>query len=184
LPDIFGDIALTISKNEEIIFEIINNNNIYTDIKHDISLSNYLEKLHIDYEKIKTNTYESLNIDILEHINNRLDCKCIFLPYFKPYITLNILKKIITLIIESVKSGAHIRWLKYVDKYQNNRITSNYDLYALNSHETTILQYNKTQLLNALYCLTIINKESLVFLYNQSDSTPNILSLLIPILVL
>lgn len=175
LPDIFGDIALTISKNENIFHRIIKNDDIFSEIKNEISISNYIdiEKPCIDYKNITSNSYESFGIEHLEYICDRLQLHCCFRP-FKSYLTLKIIKKIVKLIIVSIKSGAHIRWLKYVNKYHNNKIAHHYDLFALNSYETTIMQYNESQLLNALFCLTSINKESLVFLYNYNN-LPNIL---------
>ncbi len=106
-------------------------------------------------------------------------CYEILLNYYRPiryksYITRNILIKIVKLIIESIKSGAHIRWLRYMEVEQKNKISNDFNIFACNSHESSIVIYNTREFILALYCLTKINKESLVFLYDY-ESNPNVL---------
>jgi len=59
LPDIFGDIALTLSSNINLIFELLNNNNLFNNISENISISNFHGKERIDHPEISNqNSYE------------------------------------------------------------------------------------------------------------------------------
>jgi hypothetical protein len=175
LPDIYGDIALSLSSKKDLLLEIFNifNYGINEDIKINSNLGNYYEKEKINKKDIiKCDSYKLFDIRTLEYCYHLLS-KCIYLKY-NSYLIQSTICKIIKLAIEAVKSGICIRWLKYVDKYQNNRISNLYNLYALNSFETYIEPYNIELLKNALYFLTKINKESLVFVFCPNEK-PSVL---------
>ncbi len=173
LPDIFGDIALTMSSNVDLILKCYDDS-IFNEIDQKKSISNYQEKHRFNQSEMNTNnSYELINTENLSYCYEILNYHCFHLQ-IKPYITQKILKKIIRLVIESIKSGAHIRWLKYIEIEEKNKISANYDIFATNSYETSIQPYCMNQFILALYCLTRINKESLVFLY-ESKRYPNVL---------
>ena len=72
---------------------------------------------------------------------------------------------------KSLSSGASVRWFKYQNAETKN--PCGYDMFAKNSIETGVTIYDPNQLAQALY-LTTINKESLVFLFDNKD-VPNVL---------
>lgn len=171
LPEIYGSIGYTLSKNLSYTLNIL----------RDITIN---EKYNYDCENSQE---EDTSFDKFEDIdNNVLDfflknvSKNIFhlYPYYedndnmgKAFINLY---KISKLINTSLNSGAYIRWLKYEDELTTN--SYNFDITCLNSKQTEITLYNKEQFISSLYStLSPKNQKSLVFKYFKNQDLPNIL---------
>jgi len=177
LPDIFGDIAFTLSHNPEFAFELL-----YEDIPNmqsekEITLENYLENQEsIDQNDIKEQV-NIFDISVLEYLWEKLNrfCSCRLFPFYAVNIKYIVnIQKIISLVIHATYSGVHIRWLKYKGTPTKDQISKHYELYALNSCEKNLQVYKRDKFYLALYVLSKINKESLVFQFEKTG-LPNVL---------
>jgi len=177
LPDILGDIAYTLSLNPEFALELFSGNIPNVGSEKKVTLENYTEK----QEAIEQNDIDEpeniSDISLLEYLWERLD-RFYSCPLFS-FSTINLklitnIKKILELVIHAEYSGAHIRWLKYKDTLTKKKISKHYELHALNSYKTHLQVYEKDKFYLALYLLSKINKESLVFQFEKAD-LPNVL---------
>ncbi|HBD94645.1 MAG TPA: hypothetical protein DDY71_16475 [Spirochaetia bacterium] len=178
LPAVWVDLIYTLQINNENrdffknIYKYYTDNNLNSDNN---GLPNY-ESLNVESD---INTYEMIDLNILESICFSSDN--FYFHYlgnrfidFLPYISINILKKIARIILASIKSGAHIRWIKYQDKLTNHKISKLTELIALNGNEVQPCSLKPDIFILSLLCLSKINQESLVFKYHSYDK-PNVL---------
>lgn len=190
LPDIYGDIALTLGSG---VFDWID---LYKYINENDNLSgrNIIKLAEVCQKKNETIDENFINQEIEQNTYEQIDFKGLstfILPDKYHYLyNLNFqllgdnvffrklsftISKISELITECYRNGSNIRWFKYSEKEKKNKINSLYSIFALNSYEATIRPYTTAKsLLDAIYYLTKSNKESLVYLFDESDF-PNVL---------
>jgi len=177
LPDIFGDIAFTLSRNPEFALELLNGDSPNIQSKKEPTLENYLENQETIEQNDINEQVNIFDISVLEYLWDKLNsfCSCPLLGLSVVNIK-NIvnIQKIISLVIHATCSGAHIRWLKYKETLTKKRISRDYELIALNSYEKKLQVYIKDIFYLALNVLSKINKESLVFQFEKTG-LPNVL---------
>lgn len=177
LPDILGDIVFTLYHHPEYAIELLSMNK--TEEESQITLENFIAERSKETNKKEQNDIgERINISFLEYLHELLQCRFCLFPYSKAIANIKcivVLKKILHLIIYAIYSGTHIRWLEYKAHRTKERISNNYNLYALNSSETNMQAYHQQHLFYlALYVLSKENKESLVFQF-EKENLPNVL---------
>jgi hypothetical protein len=176
LPDIFGDIALTLTQHPEFVLDLFKTDKPL-EIETGITLENYTEK----QEAIEQNDIDEpeniSDISFLGYLWDKLERLCLY-PLF-PLSTVNAkhiitILKILELAIYAKYSGARIRWLKYEERLIESQVSEHYELYALNSCEKSLQVYKRGIFYYALYVLSQINRESLVFQF-EKKGLPNVL---------
>jgi hypothetical protein len=179
LPDIFGDVAFTLSRHPEFALDLLSMDKPDIPFEKEVTLGNYLEKQEsIEQNHINNLIYIS-DISVLEYLLEKLEHFCLCLCPLFSLSTINIkyitkIQKILNLVIYAKYSGAHIRWLKYKGTSTKNKLLKHYDLYALNSYEKPLQVHKREEFYLALYVLSQINKESLVFQFEKTG-LPNVL---------
>jgi hypothetical protein len=177
LPDIFGDIAFTLSRNPEFALELLYGDIPNIQSEKETTLENYLEKQEtIEQNDINEQVY-IFDISVLEYIWEKMNrfCSCRLFKFSADNIKYIVnIQKIMSLVIHATYSGVHIRWLKYKGTLTKKRISRYYELYALNSCEKNLQVYKRNNFYLALYVLSKINKESLVFQFEKAG-LPNVL---------
>ena len=179
LPEILGSIANTYSKKHRDIFKYLEGLNDLKEIK---DFKNITDNLN---EEIKDNTDDSYELidnqflsSFLESYHHRYNFNNIL--YHHRHLDDNELFykmstnlfQIMKLINSSLNSGSYIRWLKFENNVTNK--TYGYDMYAQNSIQTKITEFKPIEFFKALYYVTKINKESLVFKFDNNEC-PNVL---------
>ena len=168
LPDIFGDIALTLSEDSQIVHYFFSEeaNSNYNNAQK-ATLDNYLEKREKKEENEEGKVFD---ISYLEYIQKQMYCFCpLFISRFLNYKYAKKIAKILELIIAACYSGAKIRWLKYRSSLNRKKISGHFELFALNSFETVLQAYTRQTFYYALAMLSVINIESLVFQYTENN---------------
>ncbi|MDR2597686.1 MAG: hypothetical protein LBC76_10260 [Treponema sp.] len=177
LPDIFGDIAFTLSRNPEFAFELLKRDRLSIQSEKELTLENYLENQETIEQNDMNGQVNIFDISVLEYLWDKLNrlSSCPLFEFNADNIKYIVnIQKIISLVIHATYSGSHIRWLKYKGTLTKKRISRYYDLFALNSYEKNLQVYVKDIFYHALYVLSKINKESLVFQFEKTG-LPNVL---------
>jgi hypothetical protein len=177
LPAIFGDIALTISKNQDIINNFIS---IYTELLKKDCL--FIKNWFIENYEIVNKRYPNIeshdgfcaknlfNVSSLHSVANslkKLFCQNSSGLHIQVCSSLKIIRKINELMINLCGSGTHIHWLQYDNHLKDVKILFNHPIFAQNSYEVACYELLPHELVCALMYLTQINKESLVFKYRN-----------------
>jgi len=188
LPEIFGSLTYTISCKIEPILKywrehqydldksIYDHSELVDEEYREDNISEYIDK---EYKSdFKTNRYEDINLRVLNEFIKYSNQNLLYWPNYIPKFhihpsSLNMklnssLIKICSFISSSIASGSHIRWFKYQDWNTKHKCPNSF--IAENSIQTDITLYSPKIFLKMLY-LTAINKESLVFRYNDPDNT-------------
>jgi len=167
LPEIYGSIGYSITKNLYPLLEKLRNSeevNFNEKIK-DNNIDD-LYNLGINKESIP-NSFEKIDFSLLKEIS--IECLyCFYSTNIKLY---NSLSTISNLLYLTNDSGSYIRWFAYQNKLTDKLVNNN--IYAQNCIETAVTLYTPVNFLYALY-LTTINIHSLVFKYKE-EKYPNIL---------
>lgn len=182
LPEILGSIGYTLSKKIRELFKDLRENSIDLKIEKTSEYESVF-KLHeyedkeIDQNSRENNSFEAIDVKVLDDFINYPR----FL-YFEPFwhfdsdtnyqmmLTLN---STVSLISNTLDSGAYIRWFKY---YGYTHKCYGFDLYSENARQTDITLYDSKRFFLTLYHLSLsdINKFSLVYMY-QKEGVPEVL---------
>jgi len=125
-----------------------------------IAETHYLNEV---YEKIIENSKDQ-TIGIIQQIPSVLIT----------YINKSHVNKIKDIVEECKKKGIKIKWLKYTDELENEEINKKINIIGVNCKEKENIKAYYDDL-ETIFYLTRINRESLVFKYQEKDSLPNIL---------
>ncbi len=173
LPEVLGSLSYTFSKNtkEILLYGREHSKDIIlpeNSVKYD---SKVIEDNEIDDSFELIDNFRLSNIveypfDHSYHLFRNY--------YFNDSMPINLLENLynsLTLVNYSLSSGAYIRWFKF----HNGLVNANYGnyIYSQNATQNKITEYDPKLFFEILY-LTTINKESLVYLFNDGKN-PNIL---------
>jgi hypothetical protein len=181
LPEILGSIGYTLSKKIGELFKDLRENevNIESENSECESIFKSQEDNEIHYDSKENNSFEAIDTKVLDDFLDHTKFwyfDHFFLSYSDTDVNnkmMSMLNSTVSLISNSLHSGAYIRWFKCSD-YTHR--TYGYDLYSENALQTDITLYSSKLFFLALYHLSLsdINKYSLVYLHHK-ENVPDIL---------
>lgn len=165
LPEIYGSLCNTITSN---IQELIT---YWKDRIPDVNFTQTVDPpdYHLDdANPEEEDSQERIDADLLEVIAEHFCALHFFFnrrnsPQDKMVLNL---WKISQLVSEGLRSGAYIKWFKYSNMPTNQKL--NHGFTALNAQRTSVSIYTP-QVFYEVLALTTINKQSLVFRYDNTD---------------
>ena len=183
LPEILGSIGYTLSKKIGDLFDDLRNNDFLIEVQHENKqlIFDQYDSKEINEESSFNNSFEKIDSGVLSNINKYLfnwnDELFWYLNDFYPTSQDNLIssaKSISSLIVNSLSSGAYIRWFKYQGREIHK--TYGFNMYCENAIQTDITLFERKLLFSALYNISLskINKYSLVYMHRKNE-IPDIL---------
>lgn len=179
LPEILGSIGYTLSKKIVELFKDLRENSSHLELENSECepIFKLQEEKEIHLDSNENNSFEDIDTKVLDDFVDYPHFR-----YFKPFwyydsdvnyqmmLTLN---STLSLISNTLHSGAYIKWFKYKGYTHKSY---GFDLYSENACQTDITLYDSKRFFLALYHLSLsdINKYSLVYMYKK-ENVPDIL---------
>lgn len=183
LPEILGSLGYTLSKKLGKLLGYIRGGDYPNEAYefNETSIFSRYDSKEIKENSSSNNSFENIDNDVLEAVVKNLFWwnPELFFYFNRNYRTSYYkmaanLKSVVSLISNSLSSGAYIRWFKYQDTDIHKSV--GFNIYSENALQTDITLFSEQFFFQALYQITLskINQYSLVYMYKNND-VPNVL---------